>query len=368
MNISMYLPVDIRAGKNCVKENASCFALGAHALLVTGKHGAKACGAQDDVTAVLAQLGISYSVYDEIGENPLVSVCYRGGQKAVENGADFVIGIGGGSAMDAAKAVAAYAANPALAPMDIYTAERKPSLPIILIPTTAGTGSEVNPYSVMTIDESQKKKTFTDKTCSYAKYAFLDASYTMSLSENYTVSCAMDAFAHCCESYLSPKADDFSRLFAAYGAKRLYAFLKEEAHDAPISYETRETLLYAACAGGIAINRTGTGFPHPLGYNLTLSRGVPHGYACGIFYREYLSYNEKAAPELCQALYAAIGADGEEIKSVIPARANVHFELDDETIHTFVEKVKGAGNYKNSPYVINEQEMTEIYKRLFGKN
>lgn len=368
MNYSMYMPVDLRSGENCVRNNADCFRLGKHALIVTGKHAAKACGALDDVTiGVLDSLGIAYTVYDRIGENPLASVCHAGGQLAALAGADMIIGIGGGSAMDAAKAIAAYAANPTVSAEEIFTAERKPSLPIILIPTTAGTGSEVNPYAVLTLDGQDKKKTFTDKKQSYARYAFLDARYTMSLSEHYTVSCALDAFAHCAESYLSPKADATSRLFAGWGARILYAFVRDFVPGHTLTLEEREQLLYASCAAGIAINKTGTGFPHPLGYNLTLTRGISHGSACAIFYRAYLTYNEMAAPALCQALYDEIGADGEEIKTVIPARSGVSLTLDEETIATYVDKVKGAGNYKNSPYVINEAEMAEIYRTLFGK-
>ncbi len=368
MNFSMYMPVDIRSGEKCIEKNPDCFRLGKHALLVTGKHAAKASGAQDDVTTVLDTLGISYTVYAQIGENPLASVCHAGGRIAHQAGADMIIGIGGGSAMDAAKAIAAYAANPDIDVEEIFTAERNPSLPLILIPTTAGTGSEANPYSVLTLDGQDKKKTFTDKANSYARYAFLDARYTMSLSEHYTVSCALDAFAHCVESYLSPKADAASRIFAGWGARALYAFLRDFVSGQTLMPEEQEKLLYASCAAGIAINKTGTGFPHPLGYNLTLTRGISHGAACAVFYREYLNCNETADPALCQALYDEIGADGEEIKSVIPERSGVRLHLDDETIRVYVDKVKGAGNYKNSPYVINEQEMTDIYRRLFGEN
>ena len=369
MNFSVYMPVDLRSGIHCVKDNEKCFALGRHALLVTGRHAAKACGAQDDVIAVLTNLGIAYTVYDCIGENPLMSVCYEGGQLAYQVGADFIIGIGGGSAMDASKAIAAYAANPAMEAQALMTdARENQSLPIILIPTTAGTGSEVNPYAVLTLDGQDKKWTFKDYDQAYAKYAFLDARYTSSLSEKYTLSCALDAFAHCAESFLSPKGDEMSRLFAGYGARVLYAFIRDFKAGDDISLETREALLYASCAGGIAINKTGTGFPHPLGYNLTLMCGVPHGAACGAFYREYLTFNEKSDAVLCQALYDAIGADGEEIKCIIPEKSAVDVKLSDDTIALFVNKVKGAGNYKNSPYVINEKEMTEIYRRLFGED
>ena len=366
MGFSMFMPVDIRSGRDCIKQNAQCFALGKHALLVTGRHSAKVSGAQDDVTSVLQTLGIGYTVYDKIGENPLVSVCYEGGQLAARIGADMIIGIGGGSAMDASKAVAAYAANPALEPMAVYTEKRAPSLPIILIPTTAGTGSEANAYAVLTIDGADKKQTFTDRENSYARYAFLDERYLESLSEPYLISCALDAFAHCAESYLSPKADTVSRMFAQYGAKILYRFIKTFSPGLPTTPEQREAILYASCAGGIAINKTGTGFPHPLGYNLTLMRGISHGRACAVFYRHYLDLNEKTDPKLCKALYDAIGADGEEIKEVIVRAADVRLSLDAETIAMFVDKVKNAGNYKNSPYVITQQEMIDIYTELFA--
>ncbi len=369
MNTVFCMPVDVRSGAYCIQNNAACFSLGKHAMLVTGRHSARACGALNDVTAVLHELGVSYDIYDQIEENPLISVCHQGGQIAHEKGVDFIIGIGGGSAMDAAKAIAAYAANPTLAPMEIYATamQRMPSLPIILIPTTAGTGSEVNPYAVMTLDGEGKKKTFTDKGYSYAKYAFLDARYTMSLSETYTLSCALDAFAHCAESFLSPKADCFSSIFAGWGAKVLYSFIKNFETGKPLSLAEREDLLMASCAGGVAINRTGTGFPHPLGYNLTLSLGVPHGAACAVFYRAYLDYNEKADYARCKALYDAIGSDGEEIKTIIPLRSGIDLTLDAATVQMFVDKVKGAGNYQNSPYVINTQEMTDIYTNLFVK-
>ena len=108
-----------------------------------------------------------------------MSTCYEGGKLAVSVGADFIVAIGGGSPLDAAKAIAAYAANPAIAPEEIYTAALAPSLPIIAIPTTAGTGSEVNLYSVLTLDGKNVKKTFKSNY-SYPRYALLDAKYMYS--------------------------------------------------------------------------------------------------------------------------------------------------------------------------------------------
>ena len=371
MNYNFRMPTEIISGYGAIEKNSDKLALGKCALIVTGKHSAKACGAFDDVTAALDRLGIRYAIFNKIMENPLLSVCFEGGRVARENGADFVIAIGGGSPIDAAKAISAFAANPDIEPMEIYTAELNPSLPIVAIPTTAGTGSEVNPYSVLTLDGKNVKKTF-NRPMSYPKCAFLDPKYTNSLGMDYTVSTALDAFCHCIESYLSPRANEISKMFAVDGARRIYGALVNIENVGSDTLEKlepyREALLYGACAGGIAINVTGTGFNHPLGYNLTLYRGVSHGRACGVFMKEYLAYNSRveAGKSLVESFAAAIGDTTDNIAENIVKWSNVSVKLTNEEIALYVENVKGATNYANSPYVINEAEMVEIYTKLFG--
>ncbi|MBQ8509811.1 MAG: iron-containing alcohol dehydrogenase [Clostridia bacterium] len=372
MSFNFYMPTAILSGEDIVRGNAGKFALGKKAIIVCGRNSAKACGALDDVAAVLEGQGIGYTVFNKIMENPLVSVCYEGGQLAIREGCDFVIGIGGGSPLDAAKAVAAYAANPGIQPMDIYGSDLKESLSILAIPTTAGTGSEVNPYSVMTLDGKNVKKTFKSPA-SYPKYAFLDPKYTVSLNRNYTVSTALDAFCHCAESYLSPKSTEVSRAFAVMGAQKLYKSLEtleniaddDNAKEAmrPLRYE----LLTGACAGGVAINATGTGFNHPLGYNLTLYYGIPHGRACGVFMQEYFAYNSRTdeGKSLIDAFCSALGRSAETVAAKIVEWSNVTTKLTDAEIALYIENVKGAGNYANSPYVINVDEMRTIYTKLF---
>ena len=371
MNYNFKLPTEIISGEGVIEKHADKLLLGKCALIVTGKRSAKACGALDDVTKVLAARGIKYALFDKIMENPLLSICFEGGQFACENGADFVIAIGGGSPIDAAKAIAAFAANPDIEPMEIYTADLAPSLPIVAIPTTAGTGSEVNPYSVITLDGENIKKTF-NRTASYPKYAFLDPRYTYSLNLDYTVSTALDAFCHCVESYLSPRANEISKMFSLDGANRIYGALlaiENTYADSPQKLEPyREQLLLGACAGGIAINAAGTGFNHPLGYNLTLYNGVSHGRACGVFMKKYFAYNSRTekGKALIEGFASVLGDTPDNIADNIVKWSNVSVKLTDEEISLYVQNVKGATNYANSPYVINEAEMTEIYKKLFS--
>lgn len=374
MNYNHYMPTEIISGSGAVKNNASVFSLGKCCLIVTGRNSAKACGALDDVTEQLESLGIRYEIYDRITENPLVSVCFEGGKRASEIGADFIVGIGGGSPLDAAKAIAAYGANPQMSSMDIYGEMKNTPLPIIAIPTTAGTGSEVNYYSVLTVDGKNVKKTYKSKY-SYPKYAILDPRYTESLGLDYTISTALDAFCHCIEAYLSPKANEISKMFGISGAKKLYRIIGElsELCDGDGVIEAmkgyRYDLLTAACAGGITINAAGTGFNHPLGYNLTLYKGIPHGRACGAFMGEYVTYNSRH-PEgkrlLDEFAFLVCGDIAEVVAANIVKWSAVDVKLTSEEIELYVGNVKDAGNYANSPYVINDDEKREIYTKLFG--
>jgi alcohol dehydrogenase len=185
------LPTRIISGKGCLADNKDLLRFGKKAVIVCGRSGAKRSGALDDVCALLDSLKTEYTVFDKIAENPPLLTCFEGGKLAKD--CDFVIGIGGGSAIDAAKAVAAFATNELSDPMDIFTADLKPSLPIVAIPTTAGTGTEANPYSVLSLPDGETKRTF-NSSASWPKVAFLDPSYTLSLPYEYTISTALDAF------------------------------------------------------------------------------------------------------------------------------------------------------------------------------
>lgn len=368
MNASFYLPTTVFFGREAVKNNAAILQnAGKRAVLVTGRHSAAACGALDDVKNVLTAANIPFLLFDKVTENPPLLVCQEGGRAAAAFGADFVIGIGGGSPMDAAKAVAAFAAEPTLAAEDLFEPAKRhhKALPLYLLPTTAGTGSEVNFYSVLTLPDGRRKKTFKSSDV-WPRAAFVDPRYTASLPRETTISTALDAFAHAMESYLSPKSTAFSENAALFAAEELFDVLSQD----PTTFddEMRERLSAAATAAGAAISVTGTGFPHPLGYSLTLLDGVPHGRACAAFAGDYLTYNEKtpAGKARIADFCARIGAKPGVLKIFLPALAAVDFTFTEEQIKERVDLVKGAGNYQNSPYVINEQEMLDIYRSHFA--
>lgn len=368
MIFSINIPVKIISGRGCIGNHESELILGSRALIVTGSTGAKSSGALGSVTAVLEKNSVPYEIFGGIPANPPLLDAYQAGHTAKEFGADFIIGVGGGSAMDAAKAVAAFAANPTIEPEDIFNAEKlkNGALPIALVPTTAGTGSEANPYSVLSLPDGERKRTYSSP-CSWAKIAFLDPAYTESLNYSATVSTALDAFAHALESYLSPKSNALSTMLAEYAAKNIWDVLTQMPDE--FTEEHRDMLCYASCAAGAAISITGTGFPHPLGYSLTMLAGIPHGRACAVFHGDYIEYNMRTpiGAEKLNSLAAALGTKPKLMAEFLPGLADVDITLSDEEIINYVSLIKSAKNYANSPYVLNEEEMLEIYRKHFAR-
>ncbi len=369
MIFSVNIPVKIISGRGCIQNNKKDLLIGAErAFIITGKSGAKASGALDDVINVLSKNSVDYIIYSDVPANPPLMNAYAAGIDAQRFGADCIIGIGGGSAMDLAKAVAAFAKNPTIAPEDIFNTEKLTggALPIILIPTTAGTGSEANPYSVLSLPSGDQKKTYSSQFA-WAKTAFLDPAYTESMNYDSTVSTALDAFAHALESYVSPKANALSTMLAEYSAKNIWEVLTQMPDE--FTEEHRDMLCYASCAAGAAISITGTGFPHPLGYSLTMLSGIPHGRACAVFHGDYIEYNMRTpeGEKRITALATALGTKPKLMQEFLPGLADVNITLTEDEINKYVDLIKGAKNYTNSPYVLNTEEMLDIYRKHFTR-
>lgn len=362
----------IYKGQNCVKENSDALILGKKCLIVTGRSSAKISGALYDVADVLEGKNIPYTVYDKMVENPTIESCVEAAESGREFGADFIIGIGGGSPLDACKAVATFTAMPSLTIDGLFDGSiKKTSLPIAAIPLTAGTGSEVDKNSVLTLNN--KKKTYIDDSV-FPVSAFLDPRYLTTLNSDYTVATAIDAFCHCIESYLSPKSTSDSEREALKGGKLIWDaltqndFLPSDTDKAGLTPETRLSMLEGAACGGLALTVTGTGFTHPLGYGLSLYHGIPHGKACGCFTGKYVELNmttEEGKARLT-AFASHIGTTPEIIAAVIPALSDVNLALSEEEILDMAAKVAGAKNYINSPYVLTDEKAAEIMMELLG--
>lgn len=296
---NFFNPTKIVGGAGVVREKAELFkAFGKRALIVTGKSAAKKSGALDDVSAALKECGIEYDVFDGMGANPLVSSCAAAGALAKEKGSDFIIGIGGGSALDGARAACVFAANEFDDPTDVYKLEFTTALPLVTVGTTAGTGSEVDAVSVLTSDATGLKQSIS-RPFMFARLALCDSTYTKSMNLRQTVSTGLDALCHCLESWFSRNSSETSRLFSRRGVELVYPRLEQIAKgDFDLNDdELRGDLYNGSLWGGFALAGAGAGYPHPAGYPLTEAGALAHGVACAVFEKAFILHALKNCPE-----------------------------------------------------------------------
>lgn len=319
MNMNFFVNTRLITGVDCVRNNAERLgSYGDRCLIVTGASSAKKCGALDDVIEALGSTGVKYEIYDKICQNPTVESCFEAGRIAFEMKADFIIGIGGGSPLDASKAIAVVAANPGITEEKLYAMDwAEQPLPVVAVGTTAGTGSEVTSVAVITNSKGFKKSFRND--LSYPFLSLGDPKYTLSLSDSFTRSTAVDALAHCVESFFSRSANDISKIYAVAGVRKLlkvFGKIIAESTES-LTIEDREELYNASILGGLAIAITGTAFPHALGYFLTENYGIAHGTACAVFLNEFVDYNAEIKSELTKEFFDDIRIDVEKFKTTV---------------------------------------------------
>lgn len=314
MNLNSFMPVKLVTGSGCVRAAAKELAkLGKVCLIVTGRTAAKVSGALQDVTDTLQSNGQRWVLFDAIGQNPKLTDCMAAAEAAIAAGAEFIIGIGGGSALDAAKCIAVLAANPGMTQAQLYVFDwaNRP-LKIVAVGTTAGTGSEVTKVSVITTPDGRKRSFHHEDI--FPALSLGDPGYTMSLSPMVTRATMVDVLAHCAESFFSRSANHLSRCCAVEGIRLLLPVFRAMAEKGceALDYDAREALYCASIYGGLAINVTGTCFPHTMGYLLTETFGIPHGTACAVFQRDFYEYNKTVVPALAAEYLQRIGCSEEE--------------------------------------------------------
>ncbi len=370
MDFNYFMPVKVISGKDCVKKNSDVFShFGKKCLIITGKNSARISGALDDVISCLNEQNTEYGIYDKISQNPLLSSCAEAGELCKETGAEFIVAIGGGSVLDAAKAAAIFATNDFDKISDIYKKEYACApLPLILIGTTAGTGSEVSPTAVITVDETRLKKSISGEDC-YAKISFCDPKYTYNIPRAITVSTALDAFAHALEGFFSRKHSTTTDTFAKLALPAEWKALKMLSEGKELSEEERDDLYYASVYSGMVL-AIGTVYPHGLGYALTEQFGVPHGQACAVFDMHLLEWSEKYACERADEFFTLLGASCDEVLAVmnklIDIDESVKFSKEeiDEIISRF-----GDDNpkFKNVYGNFTPKVAKKLFSGLFGE-
>lgn len=358
MQFKFHMSTKVYFGEGCIGKNVEeLTGLGSMAFIVTGGQSAKSSGALSDVCAALERFNIGYTVFDKVENNPSTDTVKRGGTEAKQAGADYIIGIGGGSPLDAAKAIAVLSTND-MEPEQLFTNSfpNKP-LPIVAIPTTAGTGSEVTPYSVLTRSDLQTKKSFGNKD-TFPRVAFLDPHYTESQPVKVTINTALDAFSHNIEGYISTRSTPTSDILATEGI-RLFGCCLDSLKSGSFTLEDRENMLYASMLGGMVISQTGTNLIHTTGYNYTYFKDIPHGKANGYLLAEFLRFNYEADKDRVKNIldltgFESIDAFAEAIAS-LTGRAPQINESEVAQYAAIAMKQKGMG-YNIRPVQLDDLE------------
>lgn len=285
----------------------------ARPLIVTDK-GVRAAGLLDMVTVGLGDT--EFIVYDDTPSNPTEDAVDQATELYLATGADGIIGLGGGSAIDLAKAVALLATHPR--PLQQYAAVEGGSAritsavaPLIAIPTTAGTGSEVGRGSVIVMREGRKLGLLSPFLL--PKLAICDPELTLGLPPGLTAATGMDAVAHCIETYLAPAANPPAEAIALDGLRRAVGHIERATRDGKDG-EARWNMLWAATEGALAFQK-GLGAVHALSHPLGAVPGLSlhHGTLNAILLPAVMRFNAPAVGDKMRVLAQAcgLGEDGD---------------------------------------------------------
>lgn len=354
----LYMPTKVYSEENCVLNHAKeLCALGNKAIIVTGKKSSRLNGSLDDVVKALEENKREYIIFDDIEENPSVETVMKARNYAVANDADFVIGIGGGSPLDASKAIAMMIANKDKDESVMYENIELESVPVACVPTTCGTGSEVTPYAILTLHKQRTKKSISHKI--YPKLALIDGKYLKTASRNNLVNTSIDALAHLVESFLNTNSNELNRVYSREGL-RMWAQIKDKLYNDEITKDDYAKLMHASMVAGMAITHTGTSLPHALSYSITYEKNVPHGKAVGIYLGGYVELykDKKETKEILDILGFDSEASLKKYLSGILGEVEISEELKEANANAVYEN---KAKLKNYPFEVTKEEIMAIY-------
>ena len=389
MEFSYFLPVNIQFGWNKVDSIAE-FAVpyGKKALIVTGRTSAKKSGLYNRVVAKLDAAHIEHVLFDQVDANPLTTTALDGAALAKSESCDMVIAIGGGSIMDCAKGIAFMAVNDG--DINDYIFNRKTSdnaLPLIVIPTTCGTGSEGNGFGVLTNPETGDKKSLRCNAI-VPKVSIVDPAVMGTMPPHVLASVGFDALCHNIEAYTSKTAQPFTDALAHYAVillaqylVPLYKHVKAIANGQEAVLNKKqltkawESVTLASTIGGMVINTAGVTLGHGMEHPASGLKDITHGVGLAVIEPVVVEYTWSANPEKFNSLARIFNhGDGSELGEAL--RLIVH-DLDLTTNLTelgFTKKdipwlvdnvyVVATGNIANTVAEVSRNDIEVLYKKM----
>ena len=390
MEFSYFLPVNIQFGWNKVDSVAE-FAVpyGKKALIVTGRTSAKKSGLYDRVVAKLDAAHINHVLFDQVDANPLTTTALDGAALAKSESCDMVIAIGGGSIMDCAKGIAFMAVNDGN--INDYIFNRKTSdnaLPLIVIPTTCGTGSEGNGFGVLTNPETGDKKSLRCNAI-VPKISIVDPAVMGTVPPHVLASVGFDALCHNIEAYTSKTAQPFTDALAHYAVTLLAQYLvplykhvkaivngQEAVLNKKQLTKAWESVTLASTIGGMVINTAGVTLGHGMEHPASGLKDITHGVGLAVIEPVVVEYTWSANPKKFNSLARIFNhGDGSELGEAL--RLIVH-DLDlttnltelgftKEDIPWLVDNVYvvATGNIANTMANVSREDIEMLYKKMF---
>lgn len=377
------IPNHTVVGTNVLGEAAPLLKkMGNKAFIVTGRHIAVS-DMMKQLTALLDENGIDCVIFDGITGEPTDTMIEKGVEMLKSSGCDFIIGIGGGSPLDSAKAIAAMAVNEGS--IADYNGKEITGeiLPLAAIPTTAGTGSEATKFTVIT-DSEKGIKMLLKGDVLVPKLAIVDSSFTVGAPKSVTSATGLDALTHAVEAYTSRKAFSMTDTLAVSAVKRIMKYLPI-AYKEPDNSLAREQMSIAALEAGICINNSSVTIVHGMSRPIGALFHVPHGMSNAMLLKECLSFAVSGAYEkfanLGRETGVASDSDSDETaaEKFIDSLQNIcdvceiptleQYGIDRDEYYSKISKMAtdavASGSPANTVKEVTVDDCIEIYKKLY---
>lgn len=377
------IPNHTVVGTNVLGEAAPLLKkMGNKAFIVTGRHVAVS-DMMKQLTVLINENGIGCVIFDGITGEPTDTMIENGVEMLKSSGCDFIIGIGGGSPLDSAKAIAAMAVNEGS--IADYNGKEITGeiLPLAAIPTTAGTGSEATKFTVIT-DSEKGIKMLLKGDVLVPKLAIVDSSFTVGAPKSVTSATGLDALTHAVEAYTSRKAFSMTDTLAVSAVKRIMKYLPI-AYREPDNSLAREQMSIAALEAGICINNSSVTIVHGMSRPIGALFHVPHGMSNAMLLKECLSFAVSGAYEkfanLSRETGAASDSDSDETaaEKFIDSLQNIcdvceiptleQYGIDRDEYYSKISKMAtdavASGSPANTVKEVTVDDCIEIYKKLY---
>jgi alcohol dehydrogenase class IV len=343
-------------------------ALGRQALLVTGRRAMAQAGTTGRCLAILAAAGVEAAAFDQVEPEPDVTTVDRCREAVRRHAADVVIGLGGGSAIDVAKVAAALAREDE--PTRAFHQGRKITqrgLPIIAIPTSAGTGAEMTNNSVISDRDRQFKASIRDESIVPA-VALIDPVVTLSSPPRVTAMSGIDALAQAVESYLSRFATPMTEAISLRAAEEMVRALPAVVTRGD-DLELRTAAAWGSAMAGLALTNARLGVVHGIAHPVGVRFGVPHGLVCGVLLPAALEFNREAAPAKYATLARLFGGDpvayagGLLAACGLPTRLT-DYGLDPAAFETIADEALPGGSTKANPRAVTKADIIAMLHQV----